>query len=118
MGDDENEDEKEDERVSGAAQDSGDIVQIAESGDIDHRGAAAAEPSGTDTSDLTVPLFFLLFSLNPQPLLPSLPPLALTLAFFLFLFTRSLAISFSVESSYIKNLFHSGRYIFGIFVTH
>lgn len=39
-----------------------DIVQIAESGDIDHRGAAAAEPPGTDTSDLTVPL---------QPLLPS-----------------------------------------------
>lgn len=39
-----------------------DIVQIAESGDIDHRGAAAAEPPGTDTSDLTVSL---------QPLLPS-----------------------------------------------
>lgn len=33
-----------------------DIVQIAESGDIDHRGAAAAEPSGTDTSDLSIPL--------------------------------------------------------------
>lgn len=48
-------DGKEDERVSGVAQDSGDIVQIAESGDIDHC-AAAAEPSGTDTSDLTVPL--------------------------------------------------------------
>jgi len=27
-----------------------DIVQIAESGDIDHRGAAAAEPSGTETT--------------------------------------------------------------------
>lgn len=39
-----------------------DIVQIAESGDIDHRGAAAAEPSGTDTSDLTVVL-----SIPPAP---------------------------------------------------
>lgn len=33
-----------------------DIVQIAESGDIDHRGASAAEPLGTDTSDLAIPL--------------------------------------------------------------
>lgn len=47
-----------------------DIVQIAESGDIDHRGAAAAEPSGTDTSDLSVPL---------KPLL-LLPPLSLSLS--------------------------------------
>lgn len=71
-------DEKEDERVSGVAQDSGDIVQIAESGDIDHRGAAAAEPSGTDTSDLTVPL------LPPlQPLLPLLSSSSLSLFFFL-----------------------------------
>lgn len=46
-----------------------DIVQIAESGDIDHRGAAAAEPPGTDTSDLTV----LLRPLLPRPLLPSTP---------------------------------------------
>lgn len=46
-----------------------DIVQIAESRDIDHRGAAAAEPSGTDTSDLTV------LSIPPLPLpLPSLLP--------------------------------------------
>lgn len=50
-----------------------DIVQIAESGDIDHRGAAAAEPSGTDTSDLSVPLEPLL----PPPLSPS--PSSLTL---------------------------------------
>lgn len=63
-------DGKEGERVSGVAQDSGDIVQIAESGDIDHCGAAAAEPSGTDTSDLTVPL------LPPLQPLPSSVPVS------------------------------------------
>jgi len=75
-------DGKEGERVSGVAQDSGDIVQIAESGDIDHCGAAAAEPSGTDTSDLTVPL------LPPlQPLSPPFPSLTLILSLSVFLFT-------------------------------
>lgn len=48
-------DVKESERVSGVGPRQRDIVQIAESGDIDHRGAAAAEPSGTDTSDLSHP---------------------------------------------------------------
>lgn len=86
-------DGKEDERVSGVAQDSGDIVQIAESGDIDHCGAAAAEPSGTDTSDLTVPLL-------PPPFLS----LALILPLSVFLVTGSLTISFSVRC--IKNLFY------------
>lgn len=73
-------DGKEDERVSGVAQDSGDIVQIAESGDIDHRGAAAAEPSGTDTSDPTVPLL--------PPLQPFLPFLAVILSFSLYFSLR------------------------------
>lgn len=92
-------DGKEGERVSGVAQDSGDIVQIAESGDIDHCGAAAAEPSGTDTSDLTVPL------LPPlQPLSPPFPSLTLILSLSVFLFTRILMISFSVRC--IKNLFY------------
>lgn len=46
-----------------------DIVQIAESGDIDHRGATAAEPSGTDTSDLTT---------TSPPLSTSCPTVELT----------------------------------------
>lgn len=85
-----------------------DIVQIAESGDIDHRGAAAAEPSGTDTSDLSIPLESLLsfcrhsFRLSHLHLLP----------FVLGEETRFL----SARLLHIKNLFHSNRQIFfGIF---
>nr|KAF7415572.1 hypothetical protein H0235_012164 [Vespula pensylvanica] len=44
-----------------------DIVQIAESGDIDHHATAAAEPSRTDASDLAVPL-------QPSPLTSLRPP--------------------------------------------
>lgn len=79
-----------------------DIVQIAESGDIDHRGAAAAEPSGTDTSDLSVPL---------EPLLP--PPLSPSPSSLTFLFcekTRFLLAGLL----HVKNLFHSNRRIFEI----
>lgn len=56
-----------------------DIVQIAESGDIDHRGAAAAEPSGTDTSDLSIPL---------ESLLP-LHSLSISLTFISYLLFRA-----------------------------
>jgi len=44
-----------------------DIVQIAESGDIDHRGAAAAEPSGTETTPAPLLRFLTLF---PPPSVP------------------------------------------------
>lgn len=72
-----------------------DIVQIAESGDIDHRGAAAAEPSGTDTSDLSVPL---------EPLLP--PPLSPSPSSLIFLFCEKTRFLLA-RLLHVKNLFHS-----------
>lgn len=83
-----------------------DIVQIAESGDIDHRGAAAAEPSGTDTSDLSVPL---------EPLLP--PPLSPSPSSLTFLFCEKTRFLLA-RLLHVKNLFHSNRRIFEILSQH
>jgi len=68
-----------------------DIVQIAESGDIDHRGAAAAEPSGTETTSYS-PSPSLFSTLVPCPLLFGGNERELSPALRLLLWFRSLVI--------------------------
>lgn len=83
-----------------------DIVQIAESGDIDHRDAAIAEISGVDTSNLSIPLE----SLPPLPALT----LSLSSSFLIFRFRAKRQDSFSPDC-YTLKIFYSNRRILEIY---